>query len=39
MSGDVIEGYERGEVEYALTKPEWEARPPLTPSGARHSIP
>jgi RimJ/RimL family protein N-acetyltransferase len=24
---DVIEGAEHGEVEYALTKPEWEARP------------
>jgi RimJ/RimL family protein N-acetyltransferase len=24
---DVIEWYEHGEVEYALTKPEWEARP------------
>ena len=24
---DVIEGYEHGEVEYALTKPEWSARP------------
>jgi RimJ/RimL family protein N-acetyltransferase len=24
---DVIEGSEHGEVEYALTKPEWEARP------------
>jgi hypothetical protein len=23
---DIIEGSERGEVEYALTKPEWEAR-------------
>jgi len=23
---DVIEGSEHGEVEYALTKPEWEAR-------------
>jgi hypothetical protein len=23
---DVIEGAEHGEVEYALTKPEWEAR-------------
>jgi RimJ/RimL family protein N-acetyltransferase len=25
-SGDAIEGAERGEVEYALTKPEWQAR-------------
>ena len=25
-SSDVIEGAEHGEVEYALTKPEWEAR-------------
>jgi RimJ/RimL family protein N-acetyltransferase len=24
---DIIEGSEHGEVEYALTKPEWEARP------------
>jgi RimJ/RimL family protein N-acetyltransferase len=24
---DVIEGSEHGEVEYALTRPEWEARP------------
>jgi hypothetical protein len=23
---DVIDGAEQGEVEYALTKPEWEAR-------------
>jgi RimJ/RimL family protein N-acetyltransferase len=32
---DVIDGAEQGEVEYALTKPEWEARtyssPPVTP--------
>jgi hypothetical protein len=25
---DIIEGSERGEVEYALTKPEWAARQP-----------
>jgi hypothetical protein len=23
---DIIEGFERGEVEYALSKPEWDAR-------------
>jgi hypothetical protein len=26
QEADVIEGSEHGEVEYALTKPEWEAR-------------
>jgi RimJ/RimL family protein N-acetyltransferase len=28
---DIIEGAEYGEVEYALTKPEWEARTPTAP--------
>jgi hypothetical protein len=33
---DVIEGAEHGQVEYALTKPEWEAR---TAGNARNSPP